>query len=407
MSNPGALGSITYESEASFGVDTTTFTTLRLPITAPVDASGLVHNKVDSERVVQYRNDGTAWILATMGGSFKTKFYLPGHGSTTSGATTITALETLLGLVFGNAAVSASAGTTLTGGTATAPATTASGTFSAGSLCFVGALGDARGNGQGYAIGTHVTTTLTLLTALLATPTNGDVLYSATTIYPSESPTSTSVTSLRFLLQTANLMYECHGCYPTAVSISGLNAGELPSIEITWAVAWWRYSTSTFPSTVSTDSSNPGAVAAGSLQVNTVGTATNAPRTYRNFTIDYTLGMETLKGPGGVNAYQDIVGCRRTPDKIKVTWTEDADAATTSPVLPGYGTATNKKHLMYTSSTAAGSRIAIYMPNVCITNVAVQKVDGNLNRLTTEGVAYTGPTTTNDLTLSAFRLAFG
>jgi hypothetical protein len=116
--------------------------------------------------------------------------------------------------------------------------------------------------------------------------------------------------------------------------------------------------------------------------------------------------METLRGPGGVNQYQDIVGCRRTPDKIQVTWTEDADAATTSPVLPGYGTGTNKKHLMYTSSTAAGSRIAIYLPQVCITNVAIQKVDQNLNRLTTTGMAYTGPTTTNDLTLSAFRMAF-
>jgi hypothetical protein len=405
--NPGALGSISYESEASFGVDTTTFTTLRLPITAPVDASGLVHNKIDSQRVVQYRNDGTAWILGTMGGSFKTKFYLPGHGSTTSGATTITALETLLGYVFGNAAVSASAGTTLTGGTATAPTTTASGTFSAGSLCFVGSLGDARGAGQGYAVSTHVTTTLTLLTALIASPTNGDVLYSATTIYPSEAPTSTTVTSLRFLLQTANLMYECHGCWPMSLSISGLNPGELPAIEVTWGVAWWRYSTATFPSVVSTDTSNPGAVAGGSLQVNTVGTATNAPRTFRNFQIDYTLGMETLRGPGGVSQYQDIVGCRRTPDKIKVSWTEDADAATTSPVLPGYGTGTNRKHLMYTSSTGAGSRIAIYMPNVAVSNIGLQKVDGNINRLTCEAMAYTGPTTTSDLTLSAFRLAFG
>src|SRR5678809_1060103 len=116
MSNPAALGSVTYETEASWGVDTTTFATLRLPIISPVDASGLAHSKVDSGRVVQYRNDGTAWILATQGGSFKTKMYLPGHGSSTSGATTITALETLLGYVFGNAAVSSASGTTATAG---------------------------------------------------------------------------------------------------------------------------------------------------------------------------------------------------------------------------------------------------------------------------------------------------
>ncbi len=407
MANPGSLGSVTYETEATFGVDTTTFATLRLPIIAPVDASGLMHSKVDSSRVVQHRNDGTQWVLATQSGSFKTKLYLPGHGSSTSGATTIASLATFLGYVFGNAALSASAGTTLTGGTATVPTTTASGTFSAGSVAFVGSLGDARGGGQAAAIGTHITTSLTLLTAIGGTPTNGDVLYASDMIYPSEAPTATTVQSLRFLLQTANLMYECHGCYPTAVSISGLNPGELPSIEITWAVAWWRYSTATFPSIVATTTDNPSAVAAGSLFINDNGTATRAVRTYRNFQIDYTLGIETLKGPGGVNAYQDIVGCRRTPDSIKVSWMEDADAATTSPVLPGYGTASTFKHILLTTATTAGARIAMYMPRVAVTNVGTQKVDANLNRISCEGQAYTGGTTTSDLTLSAWRLALG
>lgn len=407
MSNPSALGAAVWTAESVFAEDVTTINTQRLPITSPVDCSGLVHNKVDSQRVVQYRNDGTAWILGTMGGSFRTKFYLTGHGSTTGAAVTVSNLETLLGYVFGNVTASAASGTTFTGGTETATTTTASATFTPGAIGFSGALGDARGNGQAFVVSTHVTTTLNVLTALGGSPTNADVCYSGVNIYPSESPTSTTITSLRFLLQTANLSYECHGCFPTAVSISGLNAGELPTIEITWAVAWWRYSTSTFPSTVSTDTSNPAAVAAGSMFINDVGTATRATRTWRNFQIDYTLGVETLKGPGGVNQYQDIVGCRRTPDKIKVSWTEDADAATTTPVLPGYGTATTKKHLLYSSSTAAGSRIAIYLPNVCITNVATQKADGNINRLSCEGMAYTGPTTTSDLTLSAFRLAMG
>jgi hypothetical protein len=406
MANPGALGSITYESEATFGVDTTTFATLRVPIVAPVDCSGLVHNKIDSERVMQYRNDGSTWILGTMGGSFKTKLDLAGHGSTTSGAVTLTGTETLLGYVIGNVAASASAGTTFTGGTATAPTTTASGTFSAGSIGFAGAINDARGGGQAFAVSTHATTTLNLLTALGGLPTNGDVCYSAVNIYPSEAPTSTTVTSLRFLLQTANLSYECHGCFPTAFSLMGLNPGERPQIEVTWAVAWWRYSTATFPSTVATETYNPSMIAGGSLFVNDAGTATRAARTFRNFQIDYTLGMEILKGPGGVNAYQDIVGCRRTPDKIKVTWTEDADAATTSPVLPGFGTATTSKHMLYTSATAAGARFGIYMPKVCIDSVAVQKVDQNLNRLTCSGMAYTGTTTTNDLTLSAFRMGW-
>lgn len=406
MANPGSLGSVTYETEASFGVDTTTFSTLRLPIIAPVDVSTLVHNKQDSERVVQYRNDGSQWILGTMAGSFKTKLYMPGHASTTASSVTLTGVETLLGYVFGNAAAAASSGTTFTGGTATVPLTTASGTFSAGSLGFAGALADGRGGGQAFAVSTHSTTSLNLLTAIGGSPSNGDVCYSAVNIYPNENPTSTTVQSLRFLVQTANLSYELHGCFPTAVAITGLNPGELPTIEVTWAVAWWRYSTATFPNTTATEAHNPGAVAGGSLFVNDVGTATRVTRTLRNFAIEYTMGMETLKGPGGVNQYQDIVGCRRTQDKIKVTWTEDADAATLSPVLPGFGTATTSKHLLYTSSTGIGSRIAIYMPKVCITNVATQKVDQNLNRLTCEGMAYTSSTTTSDLTLSALRMAF-
>src|SRR6185437_3387009 len=86
------------------------------------------------------------------------------------GATASTDLPTLLGFVFGTSGVSAANGTTATAGTATAITTAASGTFAAGSLCRVGALGDGRGGGQFAAILSHVTTTLTLLTAIGGSP---------------------------------------------------------------------------------------------------------------------------------------------------------------------------------------------------------------------------------------------
>lgn len=407
MSNPSALGALIYHAESAFGEDATTFTTFRLPIRDPVDLSGLVHNKMASERTEQYRQGGSAYVLGTMGGTIRTRMFLTGHGSTTSGATAATAYETLLGLVFGNVTVSAASGTTFTGGTATIPTTTASGTFATGSIGFAGSINDARGGGQAFVVSDHSGTSLTVGTALGGAPSNADVCYSAVNIYPSETPTSASVSSVRFAALTGNLCYELHGCVPTAVSITGLNSSELPTIDITWSVAWWRYTTSvTFPSTVATDATNPSAVAGGSLFVQDVGTSTRATRTYRNFTIDYTIGMELLRGPGGVNQYQDIVGARRTVDSIRVSWVEDADTATTTPVLPGYGTGTTRKHALYTSATAAGSRIAIYMPNICITNVATQMIDQNLNRLRIEGAAHTGGTTSNDLTLSALRMAF-
>lgn len=409
MSNPSALGAICWEAEAGWAEDIATFATDRIAIMGAVDASGLTHDKLAPDRVVQYLNDGTSYINGVMGGSFKTKTYLTGHGSTMVGSPTIGAHENFLAIVIGSTAdLSAAASTTLTGGTAAVPTTTASGTFDAGGLCRVGTLGDGDGDGQFYAITTHTTLTLTLRGALRGAPVNGAVLYPVVQLYGPESPTSTSVTGTRFLLQTANLMYECHGCFPMSYAISGLNAGEVPMIEVTWGVSWWRYSTATFPSTVTSTAVafNPGAVAAGSLNVQDVGTTTRNERTLtRSVSLECTLGMEVLRGPGGVNQYQAIIGARRTPCTFMLSVTEEADAATTSPVLPGYGTGTTFKHIEYTASTADGSAFGFAMPRACVTNIAVQKQDGNLNRLTTIYRAHTSAVTTSNLTLAA--IVFG
>jgi hypothetical protein len=405
MGNPSQLGAICYEAESSFGENTATAATLRIPHQGKVDVSGLTHDKIESDRLRQYLNACPGYVLGTMGGTVKTKTYLTGHGSATSGAVSVSAYETWLGLLWGNSVVSASSGTTFTGGTAAAPTTTASGTFAAGSIGWAGVLGDGRGNGQPFAVSTHATTTLNVLTALAGAPTNADVCASGWNFYLPE--TSYACTSQRLLLQTPNLEYLCHGCHPTAASITGLNPGELPMIEITWTVAWWEYKTTTFPSAVATDTNLPAATAAGSLFVADVGTATRSTRTARTFAINIELGMSSLPGVGGVNQYQKIVGCRRLPSKISVSWSEDADAATTSPVIPGFGTSTTNKHILWGNGGPAGQRVAIYMPNVVSKVVAVQKGDGDVNSVMYEGHADVGTTTTNDLTLSTFRLAFG
>jgi hypothetical protein len=410
MAAPSALGAIEYMAETAFAEDSSTFSTHRIPVTGAVDCSGLVHAKEDSARVEQYRQGGSQHILMGQSGSFTTKLWLAGHGTTTVGSPTLDAIETFLGYVLGNVALSASASTTLTGGTATVPVTTASGTFSAGSLCRIGTGGisaDTRGNGQFHAIGTHSTTNLTLLTGMNAAPTNGDVLYPAAMIYPSETPSAGlngTTPGLRFRLLTANLQYACHGCYPTAVTLSGLNSGQAPAIEIAWAVSRWTAVSATFPSAVTSNQYNPAPIAAGSLFVAAVGTATRAVKSYRDFSVTYTLGMEPLLGPGGVSIHQSVVGCRRTVDKIALSWTEDADAATATPVLQGYGTGTTSYHVLWTGSVTAGSAVGLYFPKVCVTNVPTQKMDGSINRLTIEAAAYTGGTTTNDLTASAMRL---
>ncbi len=46
-------------------------------------------------------------------------------------------------------------------------------------------------------------------------------------------------------------------------------------------------------------------------------------RTYRSLAIDFKLGLEPR--PGELATYQTIVGCRRVPSTIKVSWVEEAD----------------------------------------------------------------------------------
>jgi hypothetical protein len=407
MSNPDVLGAITYEVESSWAENVNTYTTHRIPNLLPVDCSGLVHNKSTADYTEQYRGAGHAPVLMTMGGSFKTKHDLHGHGATMVGSPTIDAVETFKGIVWGNVALSATSSTTLTGGTASVPTTTASGTFSAGSLCRVGVLGDGDGDGQMYPIATHVTTTLTLGAALRGAPVNGAVLYPVVQFYTNSSPTSVSITGTRFEILTANTQYRCHGCFPMSVALTGLSAGERPQVEITWGVSWWTdVGTATFPSVVASNRYLPAPITAGSLHVQDVGTVTRNELVCRNFSIEYNLGVEALKGPGGVNAYQDIVGAVRTGNEsCSVRFTVDSSAAGTV-TLANWGRGTTNRFIMWTGSTTDGSAIGIKLPKVCSTTVPVQIRDGNINRVTFEGMAYTSDTLTSELTRARMVLGY-
>lgn len=410
MAGPSALGAIEMATESAFAETSSTFATDRVPVLGMVNTSGLVWAKEDPGRVEQYRQGGSQHVLMGQSGSFEMEIDLAGHESTTAGSPTLTLRETLLGYAFGNSALSAAASTTYTGGTATAPTTTASATFSAGGLVRSGVLADGRGNGQFHAVSTHATTTLNLLTGTDVAPAAADVLYPTAMVYPGSTPSTGldgSIGSLRFRLLTNGLQYACHGCAITAVSFSGLNTGERPKIKFTVTVARWAAVSATFPSAVASSTANPSPVAAGSFFFNAVATATRALKVIRGFSLDYSLGIVPLMGPGGVGAYQSIVGYRRTIDKIGVSWVEDADASpTTTPVAQGYGTGTTSYHALYTLSTTAGSAVAFYWPKLCVTNVPVQFDDGGINRMKVECAAYTGGTTTSELTLSAMRMAF-
>lgn len=401
MSNPDVLGSITYEAEGSWAENVNTYTTHRVPNIGAVDCSGLVHNKTTAEYMEQYRGAGHAPILMTMGGSFKTKLDLCGHGATTAGTPTVDAIETFLdGVWGGTGAFSLATSQTMSGaGTVSAPTTSGASGVTAGGLVRVGELGDGDGEGQFYAVSSHASSTLNLLNDLNGVPANGDVLYPVRMLFSNSSPTSVSITGRRFEIMTANTHYRCHGCWPMSVSFSGLSAGERPQIEITWGVSWWTDSSSaTFPNTVTSNRYPPSPVAGGTLHVNAVGTSTKNRLVCRNFSIDYNLGTEALRGPGGVNAYQDIVGAVRTGNEsCSIKFTVDSDATGTT-TLADWGRSTTNRFIVYTLSTTPGSAVGFKFPKVCSTTVPVQVRDGSINRVTFEGMAYTSDTLTSEVT---------
>lgn len=406
MSRSSELGAVAYEVESTWGESVNTYTK-RMPTLERVDVSGLTQAMVESGRITEYKQGGTKQIPGVQGGSFKLKLHLYGHGSATDGAVTIDDVAEYLGNVFNIGAVkSADNGTTATGGTANAPTTTASGTFESGALCRIGSLGDSRGDGQAYAIASHTTTTLTLLTNCAGAPNNADVIYSGDMIYSAEMPdTSEQVQSWRFILQTANLQYSCHGCFPMSVSFSGLNAGEIPTIDIKMGVSWFTARNATFPNAVALPTFNPAPCAGGSVFFNTVGTATRSTLTVRDFKLDYTLGVKPLLSPNSSNAYQNIVGAVRTRDQIKVSFAIDAGNASTTPTYDAMWLANDAKHLLYTLNSANGKSVAMYFPNLLWTGNRPTQVDlDSVNRVQCEFMAHAAQSGATDLLRSAFRM---
>lgn len=406
MALPSNPGSVRFEAESSWGEDVTTFDTYAPRVRDAVDPSGLVHNAEAAGYVQQYRTGGQPQVKMIMGGSFTTKLDLRGHGVDTTGSPTLDGYETLLGIVFGAVALSLATSQTCTGGTAAAPTTSGATGVSAGGYVRVGTLGDGDGDGQFYKVGTQAASTMNLLGAMNGAPVNGAVIYPVAMAYSTVTADGAGVTSTRWLLQNWAEQYECHGVYPQSVTISGLNPGERPTIEITWGVSWWRLSTATFPNSTTTDTYTAGPVAAGSLNIQLVGTTTrNVRTTARSLAVTYNLNVMALKGYGGVNSYQDTVNACRGDEEIIIEWTEDAEATTSTPALPGYWDANATYHLEFTGSVVPGSAIGFGCPAVSPDGPKpVMFNDGGIWRFRARFKARAGATTTSALTLAPFVL---
>ncbi len=411
VASPSRLGAVLYNTESAFGENTNTYGT-RLQVVNAVDVSGLTQDRMNINPTQQRPHEGVPDVRLTYGGSFTVELLLTGHGGTAAGSLTPTDLATLLGYTIGTLRT-ADIGATVTTGTSATQFTATGITMTAGTLCRVGIVGDGRGGGQFAAVSGESVDVITLLTALGGTPTpSTDLAYAAQIIYPSETPgTFETVQSLRFQLMTANQQYRCHGCYPTSVTLSGLNVGEVPKVSITYGVAWWESTSQTFPNTTATAAKAGAVIAAGSLFVNAVGTATRTTYPLRDFSVTINYEHVPLVGPEGVDAFQGVVGCVRTRCQAMLTTTFDGESAGTHIWEDLYTTSeqtVTNRHILWTGSAVDGRAVGMYFPNCKpITPRPTQQDLNGLNRVTVQWEAMTGQTTTSDLTLSNFRLALG
>ncbi len=393
---------------------TSTSSQIVIPHNGRADVSKLTQAMIDSARAKQYRNELPTGIVGPMAGAeFTFQMYLVGHGSTTSGATTATEFENAMAWIVGAGVVTAASGTTVNGaGTATTITTTSSGQFAPGGLFRVGVAGDGRGGGQWGVVDTCVTTTLTSETAFAAAPTTGtpDVVFSAYNAYTLE--TSCAMTSKRFFIKTADTQWCLHGCFLKGYTISGYNPGELPMIEVTVGVSWFEPISATFPDTTALSwTTQPVPVGGGQIWLNTYGTTTYPTSTIaavRSFSLSVTAGVQPLMTHAGVSAYQTIGGASRVPDQITCSVILDAGGASANPTWWAAFLTNARWHLLAGLSTAAGSALACYLPNLAFTGNRPTQIDSDgLNRVQLDFKAGTDTTeTASELSLSSMRWGF-
>lgn len=423
MSRFAKLGAILFDVEASWGVISTSFTK-RAAIIGQVDCAGLEQAKLDPDFVTMYRNDGNRYIPGPKGGTFKTKHYLSGHGLSqlTSGAITVNDHETLIGRVLGNVLVTGTTGTTFAAGWTKTTGNVAAGgsgvyTAGAGGIVWTGTKGDGRADGQANVIASQAALVTTFLVEMAAIPNAGDIFWTGVNMFPSEdvSHAGAAVISTRFLLQTANQIYRCYGCFPRAFVIDGTDPNKLATIEITWEVSYWTESDGAggeaFPTAVAVVQDRPTTNSTGSLFFNQVGVATRDATSlidYRTLRISCELGVEALEGPGGASQQQRYVGATRTRDVWTVEWSENSGVASLTPARAAQWNAELDYHCLITLGTTPGKRVAFYFPRMYfVDGYPVQMEEQSINRIKVKLMAGAGPVTTGPLPLACAKVAYG
>jgi hypothetical protein len=343
--------------------------------------------------------------LGSKSASLEITMYLGGHDSDPTGALTATALYTLLKDAMGGGNSAQVGGTVNVGTSATQFSLTAA-TLVAGAFCRVGDKTDARGNGQALVVNNAATATV--LTALGGTPSTGDVIRPMLTIYPDES-TLTTLTAKRFLIATTTTSAQYHvmGAQLASITFNTPIAG-LPTVTLRYLAAYWQKSAVSTPGATALSVCTPGPTTGGSCFIQDFGTATRATLVPSSINFSIDLGLEPIRGLGGLGTYQEITGWVRTQSKpsLSMRFPYTTDFATRFNLANASYT---YYHVLLTLNAIPGRSVAVYMPRAFqVGNSPEGVVEENgqdyveLNLVGTEST-----TETTELTRSAWRIGLG
>lgn len=399
---------VSFVVESAWGESSTSTTSAQIiPTTVMADLSKLGRVMLDAGRVVQYRNELPKMIPGPFEAEFTIEVEAVGHGSTTAGAVTATAAETLLGYAMGAVASPTGAdGTTISGtsSTATSLNVAAASGLLAGQIIFAGVKNDGRGDGQPAVVSSHGTSVIALKTALPAAMTTAaEAVRTAIMVHTVESTCATQ--PLRMFIGTADTNWCLHGCVIKGLTFVG-GIGQVPKWQYTIGVSWLEPVSASFPNTTSTAAwSNIGVPSAGgSVFMNAYGTATRSTLTARAISIGITLGIQPVMGYNGISTAQTMVGASRVPDSIKVSITVDAEGDSASPTWWAAWAANLRRHLLIAYAVGDTASLACYFPNLRWTGKQPTQMDyEGLNRVALEFEAGTDTTGATDLARSAMR----
>lgn len=398
------LWSTLYQTETNWGEtgDTLAASGTRLQCMGEPQLN-LTQSRIAEPISQQIMGAGKGGVLGPKGGTVTFRFAMTGHGTAPTGALTQTDLHALAKLLFGGGDTDA-IGDTVASATSASQFVATAQTYTTRDLIRVGADGDGRCDGAWGAVNNG--TTITMLTALPGTPNAADVIYAAQSLYSPQAPsTHASITSSRWLVMTSNGQWILRGCWPQSGSISAVNVGENPILEITFGITWWEATSETFPSAVAT-AAKDSTMCTPNCFVQDYGTVTRATHSLRSWSIDFEFNVVAEPGNNGYNAYATINGAKRLEVNASVTTMFDAEAAGTTTWLDRFTNGTFA-HMLISLSTVAGKALAFYFPYCEISEAPIQESSDGLNRVSCKWRCLPDETQSTDRSRAAFIIGMG